>query len=249
MVLEENIGSVRLITLNHYSKYNILNEELKIAIKNALIAAEHDDTVKSLVVYGGANRSFSAGGNYNEIKKMSGEAAERWVDGLVELYRTVLEVNKPTVAAVDGYAIGIGFQFALMFDRRVMAADACFVMPELKQGVCCSLGAAILHFTHGYTTMQDIIYRCSVMDAGRCLEYRLINQITDRELLVSAAIGQANLLAAYQRAVFGHTKRAMNKPFIQALEQSRQESKSMQKSVVASQVNKQGAQPSSLKIT
>ncbi|XBS68954.1 enoyl-CoA hydratase/isomerase family protein [Acerihabitans sp. KWT182] len=229
MVLEENIGSVRLITLNHYSKYNILNEDLEVAIINALIAAEHDDTVKSLVVYGGENRSFSAGGNYNEIKRLKGDAAERWMDGLIGLYRTVLEVNKPTVAAVDGYAIGIGFQFAMMFDRRVMAVDACFGMPELRQGVCGSLGAAILHFTHGYTTMQDIIYRCGEMDARCCLDYRLINQITERELLLSAAIGQANLLAAYPRAVFGHTKRAMNKSFIQTLEQSRQESKSKKK--------------------
>jgi len=224
VVLENNIGSVRLITLNHNSKYNILNEDLEAAIKGALISAEHDDSVKSLVVYGGENRSFSAGGNYNEIKKLKGDAADRWVDGLIALYRTVLEVNKPTVAAVDGYAIGIGFQLAMMFDRRVMAADACFVMPELKQGVYCSLGAAILHFTHGYATMQDIIYRCGEMDARRCLDYRLINQIADRELLVSAAIGQANLLAAYPRSVFGHTKRAMNKTFIQTLEQSRQES-------------------------
>ncbi len=249
MILEENIGSVRLITLNNFSKYNIINEDLEIAIINALVAAEHDEAVKSLVVYGGENRSFSAGGNYNEIKKLRGEAAERWVDRLVELYRTVLEVNKPTVAAVDGYAIGIGFQFAMMFDRRVMAADACFVMPELKQGICCSLGAAILHFTHGYTTMQEIIYRCGEMNARCCLDYRLINQITERKLLVSAAIGHANLLAAYPRAVFGHTKRAMNKPFIQTLERSGQESKLLQKKFFASRANKHGMQKSSLNLT
>ncbi len=248
MVLEENIGAVRLITLNHYSKYNIFNEDFDVAIKHALTAAEHDNAVKSLVIYGGENRSFSAGSDYKEIKRLNGDAAQRWIDRLVELYRTVLELNKPTVAAVDGYAIGIGFQFAMMFDRRVMAADACFVMPELKQGVSGLLGVAILHFTHGFTVMQDIIYHCGEIDARRCLDYRLVNQITERELLVSAAIGQANLLAAYPRTAFGPTKRAMNKPFIQALEQSRQESKLLHKSTLASHAATLGIQKLQAKI-
>ncbi|MEQ9905286.1 carboxymethylproline synthase [Pectobacterium aroidearum] len=230
MVLEENAGEVRVITLDHPNKHNLFSRSLETSVKDALARANADDSVQAVVVYGGAERSFSAGGDFNEVKQLSrSEDIEEWIDRVIDLYQAVLNVNKPTIAAVDGYAIGMGFQFALMFDQRLMASTANFVMPELKHGIGCSVGAAILGFTHGFSTMQEIIYQCQSLDAPRCMDYRLVNQVVESTSLLDAAITQAHVMASYPASAFINTKRAVNKPFIQLLEQTRDASKAVHK--------------------
>src|SRR4029078_9600954 len=99
--------------------------------------------VKAVVMTGGVGRSFSAGGDFNEVKNLSGGGdVDRWIDRVTELYVHALRVDKPTVAAIDKYAIGMGFQFALMFDQRVLTEGAEFRMPEARHGIGRSLGAA-----------------------------------------------------------------------------------------------------------
>ncbi|PWC09434.1 carboxymethylproline synthase [Brenneria corticis] len=230
MVLEENADGVRIITLNHPNKHNPFSRSLENSVKDALARANADDGVHAVVVYGGAERSFSVGGDFNEVKQLSrSEDIEEWIDRVIDLYQAVLNVNKPTLAAVDGYAIGMGFQFALMFDQRLMASTACFSMPELKHGIGCSVGAAILGFTHGFNTMQEIIYQCQSLDAARCMDYHLVNQMVDSTALLDAAITQAHVMAGYPVSAFINTKRAVNKPFIHLLEQTRDASKSVHK--------------------
>ncbi|MBH2547971.1 enoyl-CoA hydratase/isomerase family protein [Serratia marcescens] len=230
MVIEQLLGDVLLLTLNHSNKHNPFSEELEISIKDSLNKANSDDSVKAIVVYGGKNRSFSSGGDFNEVKKLSGGAeVERWIDRVIDLYITVLNISKPTVAAVDGYAIGMGFQFAMMFDQRIMSDQAKLVMPELKHGIGCSVGAAILGFTHGHGLMKKIVLECEELSADTCYEYNIVNQIIPRKHLLEIALNQANLLANYPKAAFFNTKKFMNKAFIEVLEKTRKESKEVHK--------------------
>ncbi|ELQ9311973.1 enoyl-CoA hydratase/isomerase family protein [Serratia marcescens] len=230
MILEENSERVRIITLNHPNKHNPFSRSLENSVKDALERASADDSVQAVVVYGGAERSFSAGGDFNEVRQLSrSEDIEEWIDRVIDLYQAVLKVNKPTLAAVDGYAIGMGFQFALMFDQRLMASTASFSMPELKHGIGCSVGAAILGFTHGFSTMQEIIYQCQSLDASRCMDYRLVSQVVDSTTLLDAAITQAHVMANYPISAFINTKQSVNNPFIHLLEQTRDASKSVHK--------------------
>ncbi|CAI1791690.1 enoyl-CoA hydratase/isomerase family protein [Serratia plymuthica] len=234
MVIEQDFGSIRLLTLNHSNKHNPFSEELENAIKHALNKADSDDIVKSIIVYGGEGRSFSSGGDFNEVKNLSGGVeVERWIDRVIDLYNTVLNISKPTIAAVDGYAIGMGFQFAMMFDQRIMSNQAHFVMPELKHGIGCSVGAAILGFTHGHTMMKKIVFECEELSAELCHEYKIVNQVVSVEHLLETAFSQANLLAEYPKSAFVNTKKIMNKEFIEVLEKTREESKRVHKSSFA----------------
>ncbi|EQB99267.1 carbapenem biosynthesis protein CpmB [Photorhabdus temperata subsp. temperata M1021] len=172
---------------------------------------------------------FLSGGDFNEVKNLSGESVETWIDRVIDLYCTVLKVNKPTVAAVDGYAIGMGFQFSLMFDQRVMSNEAKFIMPELKHGIGCSVGAAILGFTHGHNLMRKIVFECEELSSEVCVKYNIANQVTDKEILLETAIELANSLAKYPKTAYSNTKKFMNKKFIEILEESRKESKLVHK--------------------
>ncbi|AWK40178.1 enoyl-CoA hydratase/isomerase family protein [Photorhabdus laumondii subsp. laumondii] len=229
MVIERDFSSIRVIILNHENKHNPFSESLENSIKKSLIKADQDDNVKAIVVYGGENRSFSSGGDFSEVKNLSGESVERWIDRVIDLYCAVLNVNKPTVAAVDGYAIGMGFQFSLMFDQRIVSSEAKFIMPELKHGIGCSVGAAILSFTHGHNIMKKIVFECEEISSEMCIEYNIANQVIDKEILLETAIERANLLATYPKTAYLNTKKFMNKKFVDILEDSRKESKLVHK--------------------
>lgn len=230
MIIEQDIDNVRLITLNAPNEHNPFCLSLEVAVKDALKRADQDNSVSAIVVYGGNGRSFSAGGNFNEIKNLNTDnEIENWVDRVIDLYQSVLKVGKPTVAAIDGHAIGMGFQFALMFDQRVMASTAIFCMPELLHGIGCSVGAAILRHTHTVSTMKQIIYQCRKLNAFECEKYQIVDKIVVTENLLHEAIAIAGKMGNYPQTAFKNTKQTVNQPFLKLLEEIRDSSKSVHK--------------------
>jgi len=234
MVIVEDSNNIRILTLNHSSQHNPFSEELEQAVKSALNDADSNDNIKAIVVYGGQDRSFSSGGDFNEIKNLSGgQDVERWIDRVIDLYRTVLMIKKPTVAAIDGYAIGMGFQFAMMFDKRVMSEQAIFSMPELKHGIGCSVGAAILEYTHGHTIMKKILLDCERLSAKQCADYKIVDSVVTKSNVLTIAIAKATLLANYPVTAFNSTKQYINRKFIHILESVKEESKIIHKKTFA----------------
>ena len=161
LVFSRDIDGVRVIYLNHPNRYNPFNEALGNAVQKALELADKDTSINAIVVYGGEGRSFGVGGDFNEVQWLSGgEDVDRWIDRIMNLYLAVLNVKKPTIACIDGFGIGISFQFGMMFDWRIMADCGELIMPELKHGIGCTIGAAILNAVSGYNNMRDIVYGC-----------------------------------------------------------------------------------------
>lgn len=225
-VLEFDCDGIRIIQLNHMNRHNPFNRELEDAVKLALKKAGTDEEVEAVVMYGGPSRSFSAGGDFNEVKNLvGGEDVDQWIDRVTDLYTSVLTLEKPSVAAIEGMAIGIGFQLAMMFDWRLMSRQAALQMPELKHGIGCSVGAAILSELTTWNRMRDIIYRCEPISAMQAHQYGLINDVVDNPLLLDSAIATARSLARYPLAAFRNTKKIVNQTLIEKLEKSAADSK------------------------
>ncbi|BBU26767.1 enoyl-CoA hydratase [Burkholderia sp. THE68] len=230
LVMETNVRGVRVVTLNHASRMNPFSAELESSIKTALARANADPSVTAVVVTGGPDRSFSAGGDFNEVKLMKGgEEVDRWIDRITNLYSSVLSVDKPTVAAIDGYAIGMGFQFALMFDWRQAARSAEFRMPELKHGIGCSVGAAILRHAVGYSSMQEIVFACESIDAEKAMTYGIVNRLSTPEQLLRDAIARAEEMASYPQVPYRATKQIIVQSMREVLLQSADASKRVHK--------------------
>jgi enoyl-CoA hydratase/carnithine racemase len=190
--------------------------------------------INAVVVYGGKNRSFSVGGDFNEVKLLSGgEDVEQWIDRIINLYLTALNVKKPTIACLDGFVIGIGFQLAMMFDWRIIADTGVLIMPELKHGIGCTIGAAILSNVCGYNAMKEIIYGCEPVSPERALAYQLVNEIHPSEHALEQAVLCARKMSAYAQVSFQHTKRAINKPMVKVLLRTAEESKNTHKACFA----------------
>ena len=145
-ILEKELrGSVLVAQLNREVPTNPMNRALEQEIIRVCQDVEDSPDVKALVLTGGRERSFCVGGDFNEVRQADNRPAiEDLIDRCIALYISLLQVTKPTIAAIDGYAIGLGFQMALSCDWQIGASNTKMIMWELKKGVACPLGAYML---------------------------------------------------------------------------------------------------------
>jgi len=188
-------------------------------------AASPEPRIDALILTGGTGRSFSVGGDFNDVSRLSEEPEIRaYLAEIIDLYIAVLNIEVPVIAAIDRFAIGQGLQVALMADWRIGATSCQLQMPELKNGVACPLGSIILEYLLGRARMQELVFDCEVIDPPTARSYGLLSQVCPTAELQDAAMAMARRLAAYPRTPFVTTKRIQNQRFVQAFELVREPS-------------------------
>ena len=141
-IVRERRGRVELLVINRPEKRNALDPATIDAIGETLIDVERDDEIAVLVITGAGDRAFCAGMDLASFaqgtQRIGGAAAARYQ----AFYRTGLA--KPVVAAVNGSAVGGGFELLLACDVSVAAEHAMFGIPEVKRGLIAGAGGTLL---------------------------------------------------------------------------------------------------------
>lgn len=230
----EDIEGSRILTLNHRKPTNPFGKEMAAAFTTALREADGDDEVGAIVVHGGRDRSFSAGGDFNEVMLLAtDESVDELIDWITELYLTVLDTGKPTIAAIDRHAIGLGFQLAMMFDWKIMSTRASLAMPELEHGIGASMGAAVLSTVSGYDIARHALMSCRPIGPDTALRWGMADETCEPEFLLDRATQRAQRMARYPHIAFSATKRVLTDRLRAALEQTRQDSKDVHRRTFA----------------
>jgi carboxymethylproline synthase len=217
MLAIKNFGLVRVIGFETQKNTNPFSKATMLALIEALRDASEDANTKAIVLTGGEGKSFCAGGDFNEVRKMRNVSdVEAWIDDILDLYTTVLRVPKPCVAAIDLFAIGIGFQLALMCDYRVGTKRAQFILPELRGGISCTIGGILTERFFGRMLMQKIIYECKSMAYEEAMLLGLLNRVVDDQLIVES-VNTANEFAKYSEHSFRQTKMFLNRQLVAQL--------------------------------
>lgn len=233
-------GAVLIARFNHPNALNPMSLDLESAIRSICQKTENSSAIRALVVTGGSDRSFCAGGDLNEVAQLSGRAAvETYIDRLIDLYSTILNVTKPTIAAVGGYAIGIGFQVALSCDWRVGSPETKLLMWELKHGIACTIGSYMLESLVGRAAMFDIIYGCEAVPTRWALEHKLLHEVVHPKHVVERAIERAQILSEFPEIAFRRTKESINQNLIAGLREIAPETKEAHVAGVASRAVQQ----------
>lgn len=213
-------GNVLTLSFNATNPHNPFSAEMERAVTQALEASRDDPDIHAVVLCGGRDRSFSVGGDFKEVKEFEGGAeVDRWIEDVINMYVACLELDKPTVAALDNYAIGIGFQLALCSDYRLGTQRCQLIMPELKNGIACVLGQYMLEKMLGRAQMLRSVVECASFDAAEGLRLGLLNAVCEPEAMLRRAHDVAASLSAYPRVSYRTTKRTMNQSFIDGLRQ------------------------------
>lgn len=189
-------GTVAVVTLNRPEALNAVNTELRDAFIEAMRAQNADEAVRSVVITGAGPRAFSAGFDLDESARMTAEAVEPSLRILRNFYQAVRDMNKPTVAALNGVAAGAGFQVALHSDMRVAHPEVRMTQPELNAGLPSIIGSMIMREVLGLSRTAEMALSCRQADAEECLSLGLVNEIVERDRVLPRAIELAEQLAA-----------------------------------------------------
>lgn len=138
VIIEQHDGWVKL-TLNRPEAKNALNTAVLARVAEALTAAAADPTVRAVLICG-AHGTFAAGADIAEIEAKT--SAEGALDPRKAHWAAIRAFPKPLVAAVDGFALGGGFELALMADMMVLGAEARLGLPETNLGLIPGAGGA-----------------------------------------------------------------------------------------------------------
>jgi enoyl-CoA hydratase len=195
-VLYSRDGDIGIITLNRPERLNAITGDLLREFAEQLIAAKEDKEA-AIVILTGSGRAFCAGEDLKETA--AGKDFDTWVaevDGLQEIQRLIMNLGKPLIAAVRGYAVGGGCEFAMSCDIRVAADDAKFGFPETGVGMTVTTaGTKLLTQLVGLGKAKELIFTGEFVDAEEAIRIGLANKVVPVERLLDEAMEMARRIA------------------------------------------------------
>jgi methylglutaconyl-CoA hydratase len=172
-------GAIRYLTLNRPDKRNALNDTLVSALKDALHEADHDHSVRAIVIQG-AGSDFCSGADLSALQKIAESTYEENLEdarSLMELFTLIRRVRVPVIAAVRGRALAGGAGLATGCDIVLSSSTARFGYPEVKIGFVPAMVMAILRRNLPEKLAFEIATRGFDFDAAAALNYGLVNRV------------------------------------------------------------------------
>ena len=202
-------GAVAVVTIDRPDALNALNVETLTALRDRLGELALDGDVRVVVLTGAGEKAFVAGA---DIKYMSGldvERAKAWGALGHETGRLLETMPKPTIAAVNGFALGGGCELALACDIRYASSRAKLGQPEINLGIVPGWGGTQrLARVCGIGVAKELIYTGRTVDAEEALRIGLVNAIADPVL--EKALETAHELAGKSRLALALAKQLCN---------------------------------------
>ncbi|MFL6564112.1 MAG: enoyl-CoA hydratase/isomerase family protein [Burkholderiales bacterium] len=231
VLLMEDRGAVRVLTMNRPEKRNALNSELTHALLEAIHRADEDESI-GCVVLTGAGQGFCAGADLTEFKGLQDpQAAEERAELTMQLHLAFSRISKPIVSAINGAAMGGGAGLAIAADIAVMSSSAKLGYPEARHGIVAAIVMANLVRQVGRKAAFELVALGEPIGAERALELGMVNRVVADAELMPQALSFADKLAAMAPAARAETKRLFHEvadlPLAAALERGRDTNRRM----------------------
>lgn len=189
----ERRGRVVRCTLDR-PPLNLFEPGLIAALRSTFVELAGDATV-GVVVLRGSGRAFTAGMNVNVLRDLDAAGAETLITTLHDAVDAVHRAPFPVVAAINGAALGAGFELALACDLRVAARGAILGLPEVRVGVPSVIQAALLAPLIGPGRAAELLLTGATIGAEQALEWGLVNRVAPAGQLAAALDELAGSLA------------------------------------------------------
>jgi enoyl-CoA hydratase len=212
VVLVEDLGPVRRLTMNRPDALNALNGALVAGLSDAIRAAGEDEAV-SVVILRGAGRAFCAGYDLNEDAEGGEHDARHWHEELAASTARMLEFTdcpKPTIAQVHSYCLAGGTDLMLACDLTVASDDAYFGYVDIRFGS--GVVSMFLPWVVGVRKAKELLFTGEDrISAEEALRIGMVNRVAPRDELDDATLALANEIAKNEAFVIQTTKRAVNR--------------------------------------
>ncbi len=166
------------ITLNYPQKMNCMGFEMLEGLDNAIDFAKENNEVKAILFRGAGDRAFSTGANIIEFESLKDLEVKRWIEFGNVINNKIETISKPTVAFINGYAMGGGLELALACDFRLASPTAILSSPEVSNGWLPGWGGMTrVRRLVGEANAKRIILLCERLDANQALQMGLVTRV------------------------------------------------------------------------
>jgi enoyl-CoA hydratase len=205
---EQQIG---IISLNRPKQMNALNVEMIKKLSDLLDNISKNDEIR-VVILTGNEKVFCVGADITEVSKFNTPVkAHTFVSEVQALFNRIEELEKPTIAAIVGFALGGGCELTLACDLRIAADNAMFGQPEIKLGVLPGGGGTQrLPRIIGITKAKELLYTGSSIDANEAWRIGLVNKVVPVKSLMDEARNIASKISKQPPYALKMTKLAIN---------------------------------------
>jgi enoyl-CoA hydratase / 3-hydroxyacyl-CoA dehydrogenase len=199
-LLVDDWDGVKVITIRRPQAMNAISDELNNEILDVLKQYHDDPSVKGFVLTGYGNRAFSAGGDIGKFPETLGnkDAAIKYAKDSAEVQLFMDRMEKPIVAAVNGMALGGGFELAIRCHSIVAMENARFQFPEITLGILPGIGGCIVPYRkwpQGASLFHEMICLARPLGIKEAQEVELVSKVVDRyDRMIEEAVSEVERL-------------------------------------------------------
>ncbi|MFH1625524.1 MAG: enoyl-CoA hydratase/isomerase family protein [Pseudomonadota bacterium] len=209
VVLYEKRDGVAVLTMNYPERLNALSDQLRADLRAAFEEALNDREVRALILTG-TGRAFCAGADISGFK-FDIPSIRKFMRDVMPFLGMLEKYPKPVIAAVNGLALGGGFELAISCDIIVASDKARFGVPEAAIGLVPAFAILRLHQIVGRAKSKELGMTCDQISAEEGLQIGLINKVVPHENLMDASMEMANKILSKAPLAVELIKLAVNR--------------------------------------
>ena len=215
-ILTENKEKICYITINRPKQLNALNELTISELNHAIVQAEEDKFIRCIVLKGSSTKAFVAGADIKEFANFNKHEGENLARiGQKSLFDLLENANTPSIAVINGFALGGGLELAMSCHIRIASENAKMGLPEVSLGVIPGYGGTQrLANLVGKGKALEMVITAGMLTSREAKDWGLINHIFSEEELLPAALAIANKIKRNSPLAIAKAIKSVNAGFI-----------------------------------
>lgn len=210
VILERN-GHVATLAFNRPNVLNALNSSVLKELDKVLDEVSEDKDIYVLVITGNG-KAFIAGADIAEMKDMNSEEGRKFGELGLRTFRKIELLEKPVIAAVNGFALGGGCELSMSCDIRIASEKAKFGQPEVGLGITPGFaGTQRLSRLVGIAKAKELIFTANIINAAEAEKIGLVNKVVPHDELMIEALTLAEKIASNAQLAVAYSKAAINR--------------------------------------
>ncbi|GAB6181297.1 short-chain-enoyl-CoA hydratase [Desulfotomaculum defluvii] len=210
-LLLEKEGNIALLTINRPKALNALNPEVLKELGQAVDVISADDEIFVVILKGAGEKAFVAGADITAMQNMSALEARAFGYLGQEVFKKLEYMEKPVIAAINGFALGGGCEIAMACDIRVASEKSKFGQPEVGLGVTPGFaGTQRLPRLVGKGWAKELLYTADIIGAADAHRIGLVNHVVPEDQLLDFCKAMANRIASKGQVAVRLSKAAVN---------------------------------------
>ncbi|MGE5456733.1 MAG: enoyl-CoA hydratase-related protein [Methanococcaceae archaeon] len=210
-LISEIKDSIAVVTINRPDKMNALSSVVMNELKEVFTQLKDNDSVSVIILTGSGQKAFVAGADISELNKLNMIQGKEFSEKGQAVFNLIEQMNKPVIAAVNGFALGGGCELALSCHIRIASDNAKFGQPEVNLGIIPGYGGTqrLTRLINSGRAMEYILTG-DMIDSAEALRIGLVNRVFSQAELLDKAFEMANKIASKAQQAIRLAVKAVN---------------------------------------